>query len=198
MVMRRGLAMLAFCASTLAFAPVHRRPSMSTLGASMNVNDIVDKAYEGKSFAELAASPVSALQGMADWTDAVGEDLKIPTVGQLGRWKYFLWARAFADLAEHEMPDRRVDGSTLNANKALDEAHEGKTIKEILALPPRPRSRASRSIRTRTSPNSRCGRSRTSAPGSSPSPRAPSRRSPKWSPATSASTGERRGIRSDK
>ena len=107
--MRRGLAMLAFGASTLAFAPVHRRPSMSTLGASMNVNDIVDKAYEGKSFAELAASPVSALQGMADWTDAVGEDLKIPTVGQLGRWKYFLWARALADLAEHEMPDRRVE-----------------------------------------------------------------------------------------
>ena len=104
--------------------------------AHMNIDDIVDKAYEGKSFAELAASPVSALQGMADWTDAVGEDLKIPTVGQLGRWKYFLWARAFADLAEHEMPDRRVDGSTLNANKALDEAHEGKTIKEILALPP--------------------------------------------------------------
>ncbi|KAH8063736.1 hypothetical protein JL722_2923 [Aureococcus anophagefferens] len=121
--MRRGLAMLAFCASTLAFAPVHRQPSMSTLGASMNVNDIVDKAYEGKSFAELAASPAldeahegktikeilalppSALQGIAEHSDADLAKFKVRTVADLGAWKFAIAASAIATLAEVESGD---------------------------------------------------------------------------------------------
>ncbi|KAH8059073.1 hypothetical protein JL722_5626 [Aureococcus anophagefferens] len=84
----------------------------------MNIDDIVDKAYEGKTqrktFTEIADAPISALQGLADWTDDVGKKLHIPTIKKLGQWKYFLWSRTFA----------------------LDKDHEGKTIKEILALPP--------------------------------------------------------------
>ena len=103
---------------------------------TMNVDNIVDKAFEGKSFTEIAAAPISALQGLADWTDEVGKTLKIPTVGKLGMWKYFLWSRAFVALAPFEIDGHRVEGSSLNANKALDKEHEGKSIAEILKLPP--------------------------------------------------------------
>ncbi|KAH8069728.1 hypothetical protein JL721_5617 [Aureococcus anophagefferens] len=96
----------------------------------MNIDDIVDKAYEGKTQRPLA------LQGLADWTDDVGKKLHIPTIKKLGQWKYFLWSRTFVTLSKYEIPDHRVAGSLLNCNKALDKDHEGKTIKEILALPP--------------------------------------------------------------
>lgn len=102
----------------------------------MNIDDIVDKAFEGKTFTEIADAPISALQGLADWTDDVGKKLHIPTIKKLGTWKYFLWSRAFVTLSKYEIPDHRVAGSLLNCNKALDKDHEGKTIKEILALPP--------------------------------------------------------------
>lgn len=61
----------------------------------------VDKAYEGKSIAELADAPVSALQGVSD---ADAEQLKsafgITTVRGLGTNKFFLWAQAIAKLAD--------------------------------------------------------------------------------------------------
>lgn len=61
----------------------------------------VDKAYEGKSLAELADAPVSALQGVS-YADA--EHLKlafgITTVRELGTNKFFLWAQAIAKLAD--------------------------------------------------------------------------------------------------
>ena len=66
----------------------------------------------------------------------MGKKLHIPTIKKLGQWKYFLWSRAFVTLSKYEIPDHRVAGSLLNCNKALDKDHEGKTIKEILALPP--------------------------------------------------------------
>lgn len=36
-------------------------------GSASNINGIVDKAFEGKSFKEVLASPPSALQGLAPW-----------------------------------------------------------------------------------------------------------------------------------
>ncbi|TDD05760.1 hypothetical protein E1181_14365 [Saccharopolyspora terrae] len=61
----------------------------------------LDKAYEGKSVADLADAPVAALQGVSD-SDA--EHLKsafgIKTVRDLGTNKYFLWAQSIAKLAE--------------------------------------------------------------------------------------------------
>ncbi|MEV4643851.1 hypothetical protein [Saccharopolyspora sp. NPDC049357] len=61
----------------------------------------LDKAYEGKSVAELADAPVAALQGVSD-SDA--EHLKsafgVKTVRDLGTNKYFLWAQSIAKLAE--------------------------------------------------------------------------------------------------
>jgi hypothetical protein len=61
----------------------------------------LDKEWEEKSFAEIAAAPVAALQGVSDG-DAVHlkEAFNIVTVRDLGTNKFFLWAQAIAKLAE--------------------------------------------------------------------------------------------------
>lgn len=112
--------------------PVAKRARTMT----MNINAIVSKSSETKSFQELTASPLSTLIGLAHWTDDVSAQLKINTIGGLGKWKYFLWARALVALAAKEVPGHRDEDSKLNANKALDAAHENKSFHEILALPP--------------------------------------------------------------
>jgi hypothetical protein len=61
----------------------------------------LDKAYEGKSLAELAEAPVSALQGLsAGDADHLKAAFGIDTVRELGTNKYFLWAQAITKLAE--------------------------------------------------------------------------------------------------
>ncbi|MEV4734159.1 hypothetical protein [Saccharopolyspora sp. NPDC049426] len=61
----------------------------------------LDKAYEGKSVAELADAPVAALQGVSD-SDAehLNSAFGVKTVRDLGTNKYFLWAQSIAKLAE--------------------------------------------------------------------------------------------------
>ncbi len=66
-----------------------------------DITDKVDKAYEGKSVAELASAPVAALQGVSDGdADHLKAAFGITTVKDLGTNKYFLWAQAIAKLAE--------------------------------------------------------------------------------------------------
>lgn len=69
----------------------------------MNINKAVDKAFEGKSFKELADAPVSALSGVSD---ADAEKLKaafnVKTIGDLAKLKYVKWAQAIVTLAETE------------------------------------------------------------------------------------------------
>ncbi|RKR19507.1 hypothetical protein [Arthrobacter oryzae] len=64
------------------------------------IEDHFDKAFHGKSVAELADSPVDALKGV---TEADGEHLKaafgITTVRELGTNKFFLWAQDVAKQA---------------------------------------------------------------------------------------------------
>jgi len=61
----------------------------------------VDKAWEDKSFAELAAAPVDALQGVsAADAELLKQAFNIKTVADLGTNKYFLWAQAIAKLAD--------------------------------------------------------------------------------------------------
>jgi len=66
-----------------------------------DVAKILDKAYEGKEFAELAAAPVSALQGVSEG-DA--EHLKaafgIVTIRDLATNKFVLWAQAINVLSK--------------------------------------------------------------------------------------------------
>ncbi|MGZ0153590.1 hypothetical protein ACXJJ3_41435 [Kribbella sp. WER1] len=61
----------------------------------------LDKAYEGKSFEDLADAPVAALQGVSDGdAEHLKAAFNIVTVRDLGTNKYFLWAQAIAKLAE--------------------------------------------------------------------------------------------------
>jgi len=61
----------------------------------------VDKAYEGKSFAELADAPVSALQGVSEGDAQLLKDaFNISTVRDLGTSKFFLWAQAITAIAD--------------------------------------------------------------------------------------------------
>jgi hypothetical protein len=61
----------------------------------------LDKAYEGKSMADLADAPVSALEGVSEG-DA--EHLKaafgIDTIREFGTNKYFRWSQAIVALAD--------------------------------------------------------------------------------------------------
>ncbi|SDC91631.1 hypothetical protein [Rhodococcus tukisamuensis] len=59
------------------------------------------KAWEDKTLEEIAKAPVTALQGVSE-SDAehLLAAFNIKTVEDLGTNKFFLWAQAFAKLAE--------------------------------------------------------------------------------------------------
>lgn len=59
------------------------------------------KAWEDKTLEEIAQAPVTALQGVSE-SDAehLLAAFNIKTVEDLGTNKFFLWAQAFAKLAE--------------------------------------------------------------------------------------------------
>lgn len=66
-----------------------------------DIAKILDKSYEDKEFDELAAAPISALQGVSD-SDA--EHLQaafgIATIRDLATNKYVLWAQAINVLSK--------------------------------------------------------------------------------------------------
>jgi len=102
----------------------------------MNIDHVVKKEFQGKTFHELQSAPLHGLHGIAAWSDEVGNKLKIRSVRDLGHWRFFLRAQAMVRLAEEEIEGHRSRTSKLNANKALDKEHEGKSLQEILDLPP--------------------------------------------------------------
>lgn len=70
-----------------------------------NINKALDKEYETKSLKEMAAAPVHALQGLADWSDGTLSKLYVKTVSDLAAWKFVRWAQALVELAKFESPD---------------------------------------------------------------------------------------------
>jgi hypothetical protein len=61
----------------------------------------VDKAYEGKSFADLADAPVSALQGLSEGdAEHLKAAFNISTIRDLATNKYVRWAQAINTLAD--------------------------------------------------------------------------------------------------
>jgi hypothetical protein len=69
----------------------------------MNINKIVDKAYEKKSLKEIANAPVAALQGVSDNdSKLLQEAFNVKTVSDLANLKYVKWAQAICTLAEGE------------------------------------------------------------------------------------------------
>ncbi len=106
-------------------------------GYTLNISGAVDKAHEGKSFAEIAKLPPGALQGLKeDKADALLAKLGVKTVGQLGKWKHFKTARAVAALAKREADGGRPAGSRQNVNRAVDKAYERRSLREVAAAPP--------------------------------------------------------------
>jgi hypothetical protein len=69
----------------------------------MNINNAVDKDYEGKSLAELADAPIAALQGVSERQAQLLQDaFRIKTIRQLANLKYVRWAQAIVALAATE------------------------------------------------------------------------------------------------
>merc|ERR1712007_425191 len=102
----------------------------------LNINDAVDKEYEGSSFTELCDAPVSAIQGIGPVASAMLKKLKVKTVRDLGTWKFYKMAKSIVALAPKEKENGRVDGSILNINAAMDKAHEVKSLTQIMTLKP--------------------------------------------------------------
>jgi len=69
----------------------------------MEINKVLDKAFEKKSFKELADAPVSALQGVSE-ADAVKlkEAFNVKTIKDFANLKYVKWAQAIVTLAEYD------------------------------------------------------------------------------------------------
>jgi len=74
-------------------------------GALANINRALDKEHESKSFSSLLKENVSALQGLAEWSDDVLKPLGAGKIGQLATFKYCVWADALTKLAAFENAD---------------------------------------------------------------------------------------------
>jgi hypothetical protein len=95
----------AFGVETIrAFAGLHlpRWAAEISAGGSATVNpEWVDKAGEGKTCEEIAGSPVAILQGLSDRQGALlAQAFQVKTVADLGRVRFFAWARALRDEAK--------------------------------------------------------------------------------------------------
>lgn len=65
-----------------------------------DVSRYLDKAYEGKEFAELADSPVDALEGVSEGdAEHLREAFNIKTIRDLAESKYVLRAQAIVNLS---------------------------------------------------------------------------------------------------
>jgi len=68
----------------------------------MNINKCIDKEHHTKTLGELVAAPVSALNGLAEWSDEALGKMKIKSIKDLAGWKYPIYAEAMNVLAEFE------------------------------------------------------------------------------------------------
>jgi hypothetical protein len=69
----------------------------------MDINNVLDKAYEKKTLKELVDSPVSALQGVSEEDGKkLKEAFNVKTIKDLAKLKYVRWAQAIVTLAEQE------------------------------------------------------------------------------------------------
>ncbi|MEQ8819877.1 MAG: hypothetical protein RLY93_06500 [Sumerlaeia bacterium] len=69
----------------------------------MNINNALDKAYEGKPLKELVNAPVDALQGVsAGDAEHLKAAFNVKTIGDLAKLKYVKWAQAIVALADTE------------------------------------------------------------------------------------------------
>ena len=69
---------------------------------ALNLNNLVDKAYEDKSLKDLLGAPPSALEGLTPRHDELLAELGIKTIEDLGEWKYAQRAYALHALGAFE------------------------------------------------------------------------------------------------
>ncbi|GAB1645706.1 hypothetical protein [Krasilnikovia sp. MM14-A1259] len=68
---------------------------------SVNLDDVLDKAYESSSLAELANAPVAALSGVSEAdAEALQKAFNIKTVADLAGNKYIRAAQAIVELSQ--------------------------------------------------------------------------------------------------
>jgi hypothetical protein len=68
---------------------------------AVSLDAMLDKAWEGRSLAEVLKAPVSALQGVSEGDAQFLEAaFNVKTVADLGRNKYFRAAQALVQLAD--------------------------------------------------------------------------------------------------
>lgn len=71
------------------------------MAVDVNLDAILDKAYEGESLDKVLRAPVAALAGVSDGdAELLKKAFNISTVGDLGRNKYFRAAQLLTQLAE--------------------------------------------------------------------------------------------------
>jgi len=67
----------------------------------VNLDAVLDKAYESSSLADLAAAPVSALSGVSEADgEALQQAFNIKTIGDLAGHKYVRAAQAIVELSQ--------------------------------------------------------------------------------------------------
>jgi hypothetical protein len=70
------------------------------MAISVNLDDLLDKAYESKSLTDIANAPVSALAGVSEADgEALAKAFNIKTVGDLATNKYVRAAQAIVELS---------------------------------------------------------------------------------------------------
>jgi hypothetical protein len=70
------------------------------MAVSVDLNKLLDKAYEDKTLTELVDAPVAALAGVSEGdAKLLADAFNIKTIGDLGKNKYFRAATALVDLA---------------------------------------------------------------------------------------------------
>lgn len=78
-------------------------PGCRAPDAEMNLNNLLDKEYETKTLAEIAAAPAAALQGLSEEKGQILRDqFGIKTIEDLASFKYCTWAEALVLLAPLE------------------------------------------------------------------------------------------------
>eukprot|EP00930_Biecheleria_cincta_P064145 TRINITY_DN496_c0_g1_i1.p1 TRINITY_DN496_c0_g1~~TRINITY_DN496_c0_g1_i1.p1 ORF type:complete len:1538 (-),score=424.38 TRINITY_DN496_c0_g1_i1:140-4714(-) len=95
--------------------------------SAMNLNQILDKAYETKPLQEIVELKPSALQGLAAAAEKALAGLHIKTVGQLGEWKHARWAEYIVTLAGFEDPkdEKPADRKSATDEKLAEQAVAG-------------------------------------------------------------------------
>jgi len=87
----------------------------------MNIDTVVDQAYVGKCFKDLADAPVSALRGVsAKDAKALQTAFNVTTVRELAQLSFVKWANAIVTLADEE----QMTAGDIAKETLLDDAVE--------------------------------------------------------------------------